>query len=689
MSKSIKTKIILQFSSLLAISMLLMIVFVTYMITSNMKVQAELSLENRAASIETKIENRLDYLVEHTKLLAKHDLMINALIDEEGKKAYLTPLVKNFIEDKDVVTLNVVDFDGKAIFKTQENILKYSESLHLRRSLATGDTTYYLNKSNNKLIVISPIKYYNTTQGSLIAEYSFKKIIDKYKPNDNSVYIKLFKNSIVSYSYNFDEGKKYYSYKLTSNITPIFNKLGIVLEMGILESIYLAPIKDAMIKLSLLGLIVLVIGILISYFLANSITNPILKLYNRVRQKKESDSYEPLGTNDELETLSTAFYNKTKKLQDSEKIYANLYNNSPDMYISIEANSAKIITCNKTLVDKLGYSKDEIVGKEIFELYHSDCNDDLHRVLDSFETEGVINNEELQLKRKDGTKIYVLFSLSVVRDSSGIILHSHSTMRDITQIKEHEQQMKDNERLLFQQSKMAAMGEMIGNIAHQWRQPLSAISISSANMRASVELEEEITNDDIINFSKNIEHQCQYLSRTIDDFKNFFAPNRKKSEFSIQHSIDKTMGLVAASLKTHEIEVIEDIEDIKIKALENELTQAILNIIKNAKDILLMLEDKKRLIFIKAYKKDKIAFLDIIDSGGGVPKEIINKVFEPYFTTKDKNRGTGIGLYMTQSIVTRHLNGKIYVENVEYEHEGEQYKGAKFTIEIPLVDTPK
>lgn len=683
-SKSIKKRIVSQFSGLVAVSILLMIVFMAYLVTDNMKIQAELSLKNRADSIQNKIEYRLDYLIESTKLLAKNDLMVNALIDEEGRKEYITPLVKNFMEDKNVITLSVVDFDGKEIFKTQEKLPQYKDSAYLRRSLAMGETTYYLNVNNNCMTVISPIKYYDTTQGSLIAEFDLSTIIDKYVPNDSFAYIKIFKKDVEIYGYNFNEDENYYSYTLPLNHTPIFNNLEIALEMGLQETYHLAPINDAIFKLFLFGIILLVIGIFISYLLSVSVTNPILKLYKKVKEKEDSESYEPLGTNDELEILSEAFYEKTRELKHSEKIYANLYNNSPDMYLSVDVNNAKVITCNATLLNKLGYKKEEIVDKEFFNLFGEDSLENIHKLFYSFKTIDTIDNEELVLKRKDGNEMYILFSVSAVRDSNGNILHSHSTMRDITEKKEHEKQMKDNETLLFQQSKMASMGEMIGNIAHQWRQPLSTISMSSANMRASVELEENITNDDIVDFSTRIEEQCKYLSKTIDDFRNFFIPNKEKNKFNIKDTIDKSMKLVSASFKTHEIEVVEDIKDIEIVAFENELTQALLNIMKNAKDILLTLKDKRRLIFIKAYEKENIAYIEMQDSGGGIPEDIIDKVFDPYFTTKHKSQGTGIGLYMTESIVIKHLSGNIYVNNVDYEYEGKKFRGAKFTIEIPL-----
>ncbi|MEA3228791.1 MAG: HAMP domain-containing sensor histidine kinase, partial [Campylobacterota bacterium] len=244
------------------------------------------------------------------------------------------------------------------------------------------------------------------------------------------------------------------------------------------------------------------------------------------------------------------------------------------------------------------------------------------------------------------------------------------------------QKNQEKDRLLFQQSKMASMGEMIGNIAHQWRQPIAIISMWANNIIADVDME-EIDDKNLKNYAHKINEQTMHLSQTIDDFRNFFSPNKEKATFILNNSIDKTMNLLIASFKTHNIEVIKNIEDIEINSLENELTQAILNIIKNAKDILTTLDKKqKKLIFINAYQKDNNVIIEIIDNAGGVPEEIIDKIFEPYFTTKHKSQGTGIGLYMTESIVSKHLNGTIVVENIEYEHQNIHYKGAKFTISL-------
>ena len=247
-----------------------------------------------------------------------------------------------------------------------------------------------------------------------------------------------------------------------------------------------------------------------------------------------------------------------------------------------------------------------------------------------------------------------------------------------------EKQKDEQQQMLYQQSKMASMGEMIGNIAHQWRQPIAIISMWANNIIADIDMD-DIENKSLRKYANNINEQTKHLSSTIDDFRNFFTPNKEKSTFKIKNIVDKTMGLLSASLKTHNIDVIKDIEDIEVTLLENELMQVILNIIKNAKDILVTLpEDSRRLLFINIYKKDKSIVIEIKDNGGGVPKKIIHKIFDPYFTTKHKSQGTGIGLYMTQSIVTKHLDGEVGVINVEYEYNSVNYRGAVFKLVLPL-----
>ena len=256
------------------------------------------------------------------------------------------------------------------------------------------------------------------------------------------------------------------------------------------------------------------------------------------------------------------------------------------------------------------------------------------------------------------------------------------TVQDITDNKNLEIEKKQKDELLYQQSKMAAMGEMIGNIAHQWRQPLSTISTASTGTRLQKEMN-CLSDEDLYSALTSINNSAQYLSKTIDDFRDFFNPsNNKVSEFDISDAISKTLNLVKAQFVAKDIEIIQNIEDYKINSIENELIQVLVNLLNNARDALEITENQRRLIFINTYSKDNTLYLEVQDNARGIPEDIIDRIFEPYFTTKHQSQGTGIGLYMSKEIIEKHLNGKLLVSNKEYTFDGFSYMGACFTIGI-------
>ncbi|WP_323589190.1 sensor histidine kinase [Aliarcobacter butzleri] len=249
-------------------------------------------------------------------------------------------------------------------------------------------------------------------------------------------------------------------------------------------------------------------------------------------------------------------------------------------------------------------------------------------------------------------------------------------------LKEYKKELDNKQAILYQQSKMAAMGEMIGNIAHQWRQPLSIITTATSGMVLQKQMG-VLTDEFFFEASDRINHSAQYLSETIDDFRNFFIPNKEKSKVNLLEVFKKTLDLISAQFNSKEIKIIKNIETIEFESYENELIQALINILNNSRDELIK-KDGERFIFVDAFEKDNFINIIIKDNAGGVIKENLNKIFEPYFTTKYKSQGTGIGLYMTEEIITKHLNGTIGVENVEFTYNDKQYFGAQFTIKIDL-----
>ena len=241
------------------------------------------------------------------------------------------------------------------------------------------------------------------------------------------------------------------------------------------------------------------------------------------------------------------------------------------------------------------------------------------------------------------------------------------------------------QHILSQQSKMASMGEMLGNIAHQWRQPLSLITTAATGMKLQKEfdtLDDKAFNESI----DNITNSALYLSKTIDDFRNFFRTDKESTIFTIKQSLEKVSQLTKASFKNYDISCEKDIEDIEIFGLENEFLQALINIINNSKDALVATKENEKVILISSYfdKKTNKAIIKIKDNAGGIDEDIIDKISEPYFTTKHQSKGTGIGLYMTEEIILKHMNGNLYFKNVDFIYKDKTYRGLETTIELSV-----
>ena len=243
----------------------------------------------------------------------------------------------------------------------------------------------------------------------------------------------------------------------------------------------------------------------------------------------------------------------------------------------------------------------------------------------------------------------------------------------------------EKEKLLIQQSKMATMGEMIGSIAHQWKQPLSIISMSNGLLKINSEIKDFSTPQEITNAIKNIDHSVHNLSQTIDDFKNFFNPNKEKVVFSILDAFKDTFKLINSQFKNNDIEIVQNIKEIELLGYKNELLQVLINLLKNSKEELIKKPNSmKKYIFISVDKNENKIIIKIKDNADGIPSDIINKVFNAYFTTKEKCGGTGIGLYICKQIIETSMQGEISVSNVKYEYEGQNYVGAEFEIIFPI-----
>jgi len=230
------------------------------------------------------------------------------------------------------------------------------------------------------------------------------------------------------------------------------------------------------------------------------------------------------------------------------------------------------------------------------------------------------------------------------------------------------------EQMLIQQSRLAAMGEMIGNIAHQWRQPLNALGLIVQNINFSYQMG-DLDKEYLERASKKSQKLTQQMSKTIDDFRNFFRPDKIKESFLISERIESVAELISASYKNHNIILHKELDDsLQSYGYPNEFSQVLLNIFTNAKDAFLEKKIKNPQVWIRSFDEGEKIVVEIEDNAGGIDEAIMDKIFDPYFSTKDKNVGTGIGLYMSKMIIENSMGGFISAYNAN--------EGAVFRIEI-------
>ncbi len=280
--------------------------------------------------------------------------------------------------------------------------------------------------------------------------------------------------------------------------------------------------------------------------------------------------------------------------------------------------------------------------------------------------------------------------VKVTRDKASIITQESVLKRRANQLHERlnevtrEKELQEN--MLIQQSKLAQTGEMISMIAHQWRQPLSSITTIIATLRTRLELETyqrqedpyKALEKDLMDSFIRIEESAEFLSKTVNDFRNFYRPDNEAQTFNVFETVQSVIRMVTPD--NHQLSVEIDApkdKAIMLHTFEGELKQVLINIINNARDVFSEknIENPKLSIIIKQLNDN--VYLDIIDNAGGIPEEIIDEIFLPYFSTKTKKNGTGIGLHMAKTIIEHHMNGKLSASN------NKLFGGANFTIKIP------
>jgi len=313
-----------------------------------------------------------------------------------------------------------------------------------------------------------------------------------------------------------------------------------------------------------------------------------------------------------------------------------------------------------------GFTEEELLGKPHNIVRHPDTPKSTFKEIWKTIQNKKIWTGRIKNLKKDGSTYWVYATIEPLIDKKGNVEGYAAVRIDITQSISLEEKVmreieknREKEQAMLHQSKLAQMGEMINMIAHQWRQPLSAISATSGSLSLKSRIG-TLDKDTTIKLSNKITGYAQHLSTTIDDFRNFFKENKTKESTTLKEMVVATLNIVQVSLENVNIEIqIEEKSNTQIKTYINEVKQVILNIIKNAEDVLV----DKKIIHPKITINIDGTTLTISDNAGGIPENIIEKIFEPYFSTKIQKDGTGLGLYMSKTIIEEHCNGELSVYN--------------------------
>jgi len=405
-----------------------------------------------------------------------------------------------------------------------------------------------------------------------------------------------------------------------------------------------------------------------------------------------------------MSTILVTGYKQVTLLRDTismEDTFRTIFEKSADGIMIMKDNS--FIDCNEAFVDMFRFpSKKELLELgpiAIMPKYQTDGLSSMDKMSDMIyqaQHEGSRSFEWLHY-RHDGEWFWAEIVLTKIYLHDIEVLHG--TWRDISERKHIDEERKrtrdkieslnrtleqrvayeveknrEMDHHLMQQSRLAQMGEMISMIAHQWRQPLSAISVTSGSIAMKAK-KQTLDFETSIELSDKISTYSQHLSETINDFRNFFKPHTGKGETNYDDIIEAAMDIIGVSISNKDIKIEQDLQcHASFACYPNELKQVLLNLLKNAEDALIEKKPESAFIKMTTYTDQGKYILEISDNAGGIKEQNLKSIFDPYFSTKSDKNGTGLGLYMSKRIIEDHCNGILSVHN--------DSQGAVFTIKL-------
>ena len=404
-------------------------------------------------------------------------------------------------------------------------------------------------------------------------------------------------------------------------------------------------------------------------------------VYVYVRNKQ----YEALNKlnkkiNDFNNTLEDKVSIQVEEIKKSTDLFKTIFNTVKNGVAILDLDS-NFILVNDEYKRITGLEKQEFYNTSCLEITHKSNQNEFKKIIKEIQWNNYHNIFIKQYIDKDKRSIDIMLDIFLMPDKKSILV----VAKDITKQNKHKREQKQKDEQLLQQSRLAQMGEMISMIAHQWRQPLGAIGSAIISMKLQLRsssinfTNKQETKEYLIKLDKkydNINEYVQFLSATIDDFRNFFKPNKEKEKINIILPIKKALKIVEVPLKDKNITIKTFYESTgKVLIYSNEITQVILNILKNAEDNFIEKQISGAEISINVKKVQSDFIINISDNGKGIKKELLSKIFDPYFSTKLDKNGAGLGLYMSKIIIEEHNMGKLVAINTK--------EGIEFIIKLP------
>jgi PAS domain S-box-containing protein len=657
-------------------------------------------------TVETNIENYFEQTSNLSNIILEQEQDNLKNISFEINRIFEDDLQSKNDHDNKIYTVIANNRIDLLFLRDGERITDYSNSLFdtkaIIEKLNRSSTGLVSIRSNgiDYIVMLASKKIIDSSTGRVKSIIFVGKILNdnftfinniKSKAQLKNMYI-FFKNELISSS----SKKININMKIFTESNTIIKKDYIIVNKQILISnnkyldfVFISENKSInLLKESFLEKIYLLVLFIILiftflYLLSNVfIIRPFSNLLEYVHKIKDGIDIEYKNTKVlEFDNFAYEIKDIIGELKEVKEEYSSAIDGVQDGLWSINIAKNEVY-CSPRYLSMLNYIDEYKVNSIRFWLKHIH-KDDYVRTIKKLKEHllGKINlyEDEYRFKCKDGTYKWLKVRGKAFFDHKRLVKIAgfHTDINDIYLL---QQDNFKKEQMLYQQSKLASMGEMISNIAHQWRQPLSIVSTISSSLIIQLELglfdKKDGTKD-----LKKIMSSVEYLSTIINKFRDFFNPNNKTEVFCISEIIKDNIEIFETSYKNHNIKLILELDAVKITGYKFELMQVIINIMNNSRDALLdNVEDK--LIFIKTYKENDKVLIKIYDNAGGIDPLLLNKIYEPYFTTKHKSQGTGLGLYMSNEIITRHFNGVLSNKTINYVYEGNKYSGEEFTIEI-------